>query len=58
MAHIFLADLPDSEWTWWKMWWFWYFEDHMWEEDSDDEFIVSLEAALDKHDNESSEDDL
>ena len=41
MAHIFLADLPDSEWTWWKMWWFWYFEDHMWEEDSDDEFSVS-----------------
>ena len=65
MAHIVLADLPSSEWTWWKMWWFWYFEDNMWEEDyfgdSDDdldEVIMSLEAALDSDMDVDSEDDL
>ena len=48
MAHIVLADLPSSEWTWWKMWWFWCFEDNMWEEEDDlDKVIMSLEAALD-----------
>ena len=65
MAHIVLADLPSSEWIWWKMLWFWYFEDNMWEEDyfgdSDDdldEVIMSLEAALDSDMDVDSENDL
>ena len=61
MAHIVRADLPSSEWTWWKMWWFWYFEDNMWEEEDDlDKVIMSLEAALDMDldSEDNSEDDL